>query len=202
MPRDWSKTVPEGNGPVSQHDKLGPDQPTLVDIHRLFEERFDSQLNMMRRYFDQQDEKLDELMEIARGAIRYLAGLEQDVQQSCLATEADVPIYTKTCKRVEGAAADQAKHGDSCSAKKVDPDLMCLTSFGDDSTKPPALPCFRDDAMVDKSAPAPKPRLSPVEMRTLTAAGGLLPAGTASTATRTIFHQLPLWFCPTEDMNL
>ena len=60
---------------------------------------------------------------------------------------------------------------------------MCLTSFGDDSTEHPALPCCRDDAMVGRGAEAPKPCLSPVEMLTLTPAGGLLPAGTASTAT-------------------
>ena len=65
---------------------------------------------------------------------------------------------------------------------------MCLTSFGDDSTEPLALPC-RDDAMVNKGAAALKPCLSPVEMRVLRAAGGLLFAGTSSTATRIIFQQ-------------
>ena len=90
--------------------------------------------------------------------------------------------------------------GDSSSAQ-VDPDPMCLTSFGDDSTEPPALPRCRDDALVDKDAVASNPFLSPVEVRTLTATGGFLPAGTTSTATRTIFHQPPLWFCPTEEMN-
>ena len=70
---------------------------------------------------------------------------------------------------------------------------MCLISFGDDSTEPSALPC-RDDAMVDKDAEAPKLCLSPVEIRTPTAAGGLFPAGTASTAMRTIFFRpLPSW---------
>ena len=73
--------------------------------------------------------------------------------------------------------------------KKIDPDLMCLTSFGDDSTEPPALPPCRDDAMVDKDAAASKTYLSPVEMRTATAAGDLLPAGIASTALRTIFSR-------------
>ena len=45
----------------------------------------------------------------------------------------------------------------------------------------PTLAC-RDDAMVDRGAEAPKPCLSPEEMRTLTAADDLLPAGTASTS--------------------
>ena len=78
---------------------------------------------------------------------------------------------------------------------------MCLISFGDDSTRPPALPCSRDGALVDKGATAPKPCLSPMEMRMLTVADGLVPAGTASTATMTIFHQLPLWFCLTQEMH-
>ena len=40
---------------------------------------------------------------------------------------------TETRKRTEDAAADQAKHGDSCSAKRVDAGPpMCMTSFGDD----------------------------------------------------------------------
>ena len=50
----------------------------------------------------------------------------------------------------------------------------------------PALPC-RNDALVDRGAEELRPCPSPAEMRTLTAAGGLLLAGTASTAMRTTF---------------
>ena len=59
----------------------------------------------------------------------------------------------------------------------------------------------RDDVLVGKSAAAPKPCFSLVEMRTPKAASSLLPAGTASTIKRSVFHQSPLWFCPTEDIN-
>ena len=86
------------------------------------------------------------------------------------------------------------------SSAQVNSDPTCLTSFGDGSTEPLALP-RRDDALVDKAAAAPKPCLSPVEVRMLTTAGGLLPAGTAPSATRTNFHQPPLWFCLTEAIN-
>ena len=48
---------------------------------------------------------------------------------------------------------------------------------------------------VENGAAAPKSCLSP------TAAVCLLPAGMASTATRTYFHQLPLWFSLTEETN-
>ena len=107
---------------------------------------------------------------------------------SRLAMETDVPTDTKTCERMEDAVAVQAEHANRCSANQVYPDPMCLTSFGDDSTEPPALPCTRDGALIDNGAAAPKSCLSPVEMRTPTAAGGLRP-GTASTAMMTIFPQ-------------
>ena len=63
------------------------------------------------------------------------------------------------------------------------------------------LPC-RDDVLVDNDAAAPKSCLSPLEMRSSTAAGGLLPTGKTSTATRTTLDQPPVWFYPTEETNL
>ena len=113
--------------------------------------------------------------------------------------EADIKSDTKPRKHTKDAAADRVISGDNSFAQ-VDPDQMCLTSFGDDSTEPLALP-RRDDALVDKGVAAPKPCFSSVEIRTLTATGGLLPAGTASSATWPNFHQPPLWFCPTEEVD-
>ena len=55
--------------------------------------------------------------------------------------------------------------------------------------------------MVENDSVAPKSCLSPLEMRSPTAAGGLLPAGMASTATRTTFDQPTLWFCPIEEKS-
>ena len=130
---------------------------------------------------------MDELADETIATKQRLAGLEQDIRQPRLVMEADVPSDTKTHKRMENTVAVQAKHGDSCFANQVDPDPMCLTSFDDDSTGPPALPCTRDDALVDNGTAAPKPCLSPMEMRIPTAAGSLLPAGTVSTAIMTIF---------------
>ena len=178
MPRNWSKAVPGGNGPVPQkEEQSGPDQPTLADVFRFFEESFDRKLKIM-------DELADEL----RATKQRLAGMEQVARQPRLAMEADVPSDTKSRKRMEDAVAVQAKHGDSCFANQIDPDPICLTSFvGDNSSGPPALPSTRDDALVDNGAVAPKQCLSPVEIRTPTATGGLLPAGTASTATRNTF---------------
>ena len=158
---------------------------------------------MIEELFDNSDRKLVELADGMRAIKQRLAGLEQVARQPRLAMEADVPSDTKThSKRMEDAVAVQAKHGDSCSANQVDPDPMCLTSFGDDSTGPPALSCSRDDALVGNGAAAPKSCLSPLEIRTPTAAGGLLPASTTSTATTTIFDQPPLWFCLAEEINL
>ena len=109
---------------------------------------------------------------------------------------ADIPTDTKTHTRTEDAEKDRANHGDSCSAKKVDPDLMCLTSCGNDSTEPSTLPRCMGDAMVDKGAEEQTPCLLPVEGRTLTAIGGLLPVGTVSTAMRTIFLRPQFIFEP------
>ena len=112
-----------------------------------------------------------------------------------------MPADKKTRERTEGAAsAVQAKYGDSCSANRVDPEPTCLDSFGDDSTGPPALPCSRNDAMVGNGAAAPKSCLSPLEMRSPTATGGLLPAGKASTTTRITFYHPRLRFC-LKDIN-
>ena len=48
------------------------------------------------------------------------ASLEKDAQESCRAMKADVTSDMKTRERTEGTtAAVQAKHGDSCSAKRV-----------------------------------------------------------------------------------
>ena len=121
---------------------------------------------------------IDEFVEEMRAT--GSASLEQNARQPRLAMEADMPSDTKTRKRTEGdAAAVQGKLGDSCSANQSDPDPMCLTCFEDDCTGPPALPCSRDDALVDTGAAAPKSCLSPLETCTPSAASFLLPAGTA-----------------------
>ena len=75
--------------------------------------------------------------------------------------EADVKSHTKIHKRMENVATDRVINRDSFSAQ-VDLDPMCLTSFGDDFTKPPVFLCSRNDALVDKGAASPKPCLSPI----------------------------------------
>ena len=65
MPRKESKAVSEGNGPVPRQDKFGSDQPTMADLHRMIEERFDQldrYLDRMKNHFDQQEKKLHELI--------------------------------------------------------------------------------------------------------------------------------------------
>ena len=106
--------------------------------------------------------------------------------------EAGVTTDIKTHKLMEDAEADQAKDGNICSAKRVQAGPTSSTSFGM-KAEPPALPRWYD-VLVIKGAATPKSCLLPVEMRTLTAAGGLRPTGKISTATMTIFHQLPLCF--------
>ena len=73
---------------------------------------------------------------------------------------------------MEDAKVDKGKNEDSCSATKLQAGPPSSTSFGR-KAEPPTLP-RRNDVLVDKGAAAPKPRLSPVEMHTLTDAGNLL----------------------------
>ena len=138
----------------------------------------------MESLFDQQDEKLDELMEETIEPRQRSASLEQDARQPCLGIEADVTSEKKTRNRTEGAAAAERVISGDNSSPQVDTDPIRLTSFGDNFTGPRAFPCSRDDVVVDNGAAAPKPFLSPVEMCTRTAAGGLLPAGLYSNEKR------------------
>ena len=66
--------------------------------------------------------------------------------------------------------------------------------------EPPALLC-RDDVVVESGDAAPRSCLPSLEMRSPTAAGGLISTGEASTATRTTFNEPLLRFYATEEMN-
>ena len=181
MPRKESEAVPEGNSPIPQQEELGSGEPTLADIYRLCEERFDR----MDSYFDRWNRKLDEISNEARVIDQHVTSLEHGARQLRLAMEADGPANTKTRERTEGAAtAVQAMRGDGVSARRVGPDPNTnSTSFGV-KAEPPALPC-RDDVVVESGDAAPKSCLPSLEMRSSTAASGLVPTGEASTPTDT-----------------
>ena len=155
MSRKKSKTVLGGNGPVTQDTNVMLDGITLEELRPIMSEAL--------------DKAFDEPTENMRRASQCLTGLEQEARQPRLATEADVLADTKNHKRMEDAVADQAKHRDSCSAKRIQAGPTSSTSFGM-KAEPLTLP-RRDDVLVDKDAAASKPCLSPVDMRTLTAAG-------------------------------
>ena len=91
-------------------------------------------------------------------------------------------------------------HGNSFSAKSIQDGPKGSTTAGE-NVEPPALPC-RDDVVVENGPAAPKKCLSPLEMRTTTAAWGLLPTDKTSTATRIIFDHSTFWFCQTEETFL
>ena len=105
-----------------------------------------------------------------------LASLEHDALQPRPAMEADVQVDTKTRERTEGTAkVVQAMHGDNFSAKRIQDGPKSSTTF-DEKVEPPALPC-RDGVIVENGAAAPKSCLSPLEVRTTTAADGLFSTG-------------------------
>ena len=203
MLRKESEAVCEGNGPVPQQEEFGSGQPTLADVYRMMEELFDRWERNSEELFDRSDKKLGVMVDVLRGIDQRASSVEQDARQPRLAMMADGQADTKTRERTEGAAtAVQAMHGDSCSANWIDPDPMCSISFGGDSTGPPALSCLGDDALVDKGAAVPKSYFSPLEMRTISAAGGFFPTDKTSTATKTTFDHPTLWLCLTEETNL
>ena len=128
--------------------------------------------------------------------------LEHGARQSRLAMEADGPADTKTRERRKGAAtAVQAMRGDGFSARRVEPGPNTnSTSYGV-KAEPPALPC-RDDVVAESDDAASESCLPSLEMRSSTAAGGLVSTGEASTATETNFNQPPPRFCSTKETDL
>ena len=184
-----NKAVPEGNCPAPQQEEFGSGEPTLADICRLFEEQF-----------DRRDRKLDEMAKSWRSIDQRLAGLGPDARQPRLTMVADGKANTR--ELTEGTStAVQVMHEDSCYADRVDPDPICSTSFGDDRTGPSAPACSGLNILLDNGAAAPNSCLPSLEMRSPTAAGGLLPTGEVSITTRTISNQLPLWLYSTEETN-
>ena len=131
----------------------------------------------------------DDLKDSMRRYIEQCAArLEQVTRQPRLAMEADGPADTKTRERTEGAAtAAQAMRGDGFSARRAEPvPNTNSTSFGV-KAEPPAPPC-RDDVVVECGDAASETCLPSLQMRSSTAAGGLVPTGEASTATETNFN--------------
>ena len=90
-------------------------------------------------------------------------------------------------------------HGDSFSACRGYPGPKSNSNSFGMMAKPPALPC-RDDVVVESGDAAPKSCLPPLEMRTTTAAGGLLSTGKTSTATTTL-NESSFWLYTTLETN-
>ena len=165
MPRKESEAVPEGNGPVPQQQELGSGEPTLTDVYRLFEERFDTQQKKMDSFFDgmascfdRWNRKLDEILD------QHVTSLEHGARQPRLAMETDRQADTKTRERTAGTAtAVQAMRG-TASARRVEagPNTNS-TSFGV-KAEPPALPC-KDDVVAESGAAASESCLPSMEIR-------------------------------------
>ena len=221
MPRKESEVVPEGNGPVHQQEKIGSGQPTLEDVCQRLNEALDRWNKMLNEISDKMDQRLARHEQEARQSRhameadgqasllyeemkmdQHLARLEQDARQSRLAMEADGQASTRTRERVEGAAtAAQAMRGDCSSARQVEPGPTNPTSFGMKSEPPALIPC-RDVSVVECGAAAFKSCLPSMEMRTSTAAGGLVSTGDTSKASETTLDEPPLQFCLTEEPDL
>ena len=183
MLRKESEVVPEDNGPVHHQDGFGSGQPTLVYPFQRLEEIWDRIIDVITRLLEQ-----------------HLTSLEPGARQPRLSIMADGPANMKTRERMEGAAtAVQAMHGDSCTSQRVQDGTKTSTSFCV-KAEPPDLPC-REDVLVENGAASPKSCRPSLEMRSPSAAGGLLPAADTSTATRTTSNKLPLRLYAIEETN-
>ena len=167
------------------------------------QKRMDSFLDGMDSCFDRWNMKLDEISDEMRKMDEHVTRLEHGARQPRLAMEADGPANFKTQERTEGAAkAVQAMRGDSCTAEqKVRDGPKTSTTFGVEA-EPPDLPCREEVFLVEEGATSTESCLPSLEMRSSTAAGGLVPTGEASTAMETSFNQPPLRFCSTEETDL
>ena len=145
MPRRKSKAVLVGSGLVLQDTSGLLRGITVGGLRRIMSDALEKALD---KYFDELKKNLDKMSEttdkMLRAANHRLASLEHDARQPHLATEVDVPTDKKTRKRAGDAAANQAKHGDSFSGKRVDTGPTSSTSFGM-KAKPSALPRRQDD---------------------------------------------------------
>ena len=155
----------------------------------------------MDSYSDRWNKKLDEISDEMKKMDQHVTRLDHGAWQPRLAMEADGHADTETRERTEGAAtAVQAMRGDCFSARRVEPGPTTnSTSFGVEA-EPPALPC-RDDVVVESGPVASESRLPSMEMRSSTAAGGLVPTGKASNASETTSNEPLLRFYETEEMN-
>ena len=191
------------NGPVRQQEEFGSGQPKLADVYRPSgKSLIRQQIKLMRSHLEEQEKMLDKFKDnIMRLFYQLVARLEQDARQPRLAMEADGPANTKTRERIEGAAtAVQAMRGDNFFARRVEPGPNTNSTSFDVKAEPPALP-YKDDVVVESGDAAPESCLPSLEMRSSTAACGLVPTSEASTATETNFNQPPLLFHSTEETD-
>ena len=199
MLRKASEAVSEGNGPVHQEEEFGFGQPAPVDEFRdtksllkqqskMLDELHDDLTDGMKRTFEQFSVRLEHFLEQYAGQRRYVM-------------EVDETANTKTRERTEGAAITvQAMRGDSCTTEqKVQDGPNTSISFGM-MAEPPDLPCS-EDVLVEDGATVPETYLPSLEIRSSTAAGGLIPTGEASTASETTSNEPLLRFYATEETN-
>ena len=201
MPQQESEAVPEGNGPLPQKEEFGSGQPTLEDVYPMLCEAIDSRFDRQQSCFDRWDRKMDTISDEMRMMDQHVTSLEHGARQPRLAMEADGPANTKTRERTKGATtAVQAMHRDSCTtAQNVQDGLKTSISFGV-MAEPPDLHC-REDVLVEDGATSPESCLPSLEMRSSTAAGGLVPTGEASIATEAISNEPLLRFYATKETN-
>ena len=194
MPWKDCEAIPEGNCPIPQQEQFKSGEPTLANIYRLCEERFDR----MDSYSDRWNRKLDQISDETRVMDQHVTSVEHGARHPRLAMEGDGQANTKTQERTEGAAtALHTMQRDSCTTEqKVQDGPKTSISFGM-MTEPSDLPC-REDVLVEEGATS---SLIFGDAHK-NSASGVVPTGKTSTATEINFNQPPLRFCSTEETDL
>ena len=166
----------------------------------LIDSRFDQQEKMLDSCFDQQERKLDEIMKMREEQVSVKQAWSMMLGNHVFPWR-QTGLQTRKFASARRAPPLQYKRcmGIAVLHKSVQDGPKTSTSFGV-KTEPPDLPC-REDVLVKNGAASPKSCLPSSEMHSPTAAGGLLPTGEASTATRATFKQPPLRFHSTEETD-
>ena len=134
--------------------------------------------------------------------MRHLLSQEQDAGSHVLPWRRQTGTQPSRLKSARRAPLKQYKRrvGNSCTAKQKVQDGPKTSITSGVEAEPPDLPCL-EDVLVEEGATSPESCLPPLEMRSPTAAGGLVPTGEASTATEATSNEPLLRFYATEEMN-
>ena len=76
MPRKESEAVPKGNGPASQQEEFGSDQPTLAAVYRKIEEVWGRKMDVLTTEFSERVTQQGYGTRLLRRAVNWRAAVD------------------------------------------------------------------------------------------------------------------------------